>query len=1206
MVSREFLTPPRGTSKFEKWEPALGESPLTPDVAFSIRSNGPTGFSVRDSPFAHSYPARKEKSGPFLNFLTHRACNRTHLTLDADESRSQVYVLGESAARFRSVRYLNVISSPVPVPLPRLSPGESGLHPRVGMLATVRNRRGLVSAVEPFDGAGEGRLNLVKVEYLDADGGPDDQVVWELETGKSLLEPTALPDPGSTNPMPPGDADALIRATRWTALTPFLDPDGDGGPLTRLPVASPFHGAIQVDDFQLVPLLKALRMPRISLLLADDVGLGKTVEAGLILSELLIRRRVRRVLILSPATLRTQWQQEMDDKFSLPFDIVDRDQTHGLRKRLGLDANPWRTFPRIITSFHYLKQPDVLESFVASCRVPDGSAHLPWDLLIVDEVHNLMPAPFGEESELTRMLRILTPYFEHRLFLSATPHNGHTRSFTGLLEMLDPVRFTQTTEISQAERSRVEDVVVRRLKSEINARTTPPRFSERHLVGLPLDLSPAERALSEAFQGFRKKVRSLVATAQRREQVAGAFAVEILGKRLLSCPYTFADSWHRYLDGLREAEQADADEVRAAERATDEDTASDLEAESRIAHAVHIVGAWLKPWAERLRPEMADIDQALGRLGLADWSSGIVPAQDARFDALAALAASRLRDKTGAWRADERLVVFTEYKTTLDYLKRRLQALSPGEGGLRVLTGGMDEQERGEIKRAFNDPASPLRILLGTDAAAEGLNLQETARYLLHYDVPWNPSRLEQRNGRLDRHGQARDVFVFHFTTDDDADLQFLAHVVGKVNSIREDLGSAGEVFDAAFQRRFVAGEERDTVQRDLDLTLAVVRGRAVVPRDASVSAADEPGQSGDAGMKALAAELDLDADSLKDTLEAALGMGYGRPRFEAADTSGRVRLKHPIPAGWADLVDESLRLDGGKGQKGALPSLVFDPAYFIHYSEGRPVFRPAKDVALLHLAHPLYQRALASFARLRFPGTGSDAAASRWTVRRGPVPAGADGLLLLTVEELAVNELRESFHHWVRTIQIPIRDGELGEPLPHQPALELRLPNSAPSPADVAEARILWEDVRRDVRDLLDAGAADLTARLGTRLGVDRADEAAREQERFQSRQGELSHLIQQQTLARLEREIEGLKAERKQGSLFDNEVRLADLEKDMNAKMEELARRTARYEELREQLTRERKRILENLIPKRYALRGQAQVFPVAVEVRLPEGGR
>jgi SNF2 family DNA or RNA helicase len=273
-------------------------------------------------------------------------------------------------------------------------------------------------------------------------------------------------------------------------------------------------------------------MPRVSLLLADDVGLGKTVEAGLILTELLLHRRVRRVLVLSPASLRQQWQEEMRDKFSLGFDVVDREETHALQKRLGLDANPWRTFPRIVASYHYLKQPDVLERFRAACRQPEGSSLLPWDLLIVDEAHNLTPSNFGHDSDLCEMLRLISPWFEHKLFLTATPHNGHTRSFSGLLELLDPVRFTQTSEFTAAERKRVEEVVIRRLKREINEADAharrPPRFGERSLDPVPLFFGPRERALSAAFGDFRTALRSAVAAARRADQIAGTFAVEVL------------------------------------------------------------------------------------------------------------------------------------------------------------------------------------------------------------------------------------------------------------------------------------------------------------------------------------------------------------------------------------------------------------------------------------------------------------------------------------------------------------------------------------------------------------------------------------------------------------------------------------------------------------------------------------------------------
>ncbi len=1081
------------------------------------------------------------------------------------------------------------------------------------MLATVRNRRGIVAAVEPFDGP-EGRLHLVSVEYTDADAPAEDQLLWEREPAASLLEPVALPDPARDAPMPPRDFDALVRATRWTALSPFVDPDGPEGVLTRFPIAAPFHGAIQIDDFQLVPLLKALRMPRVSLLIADDVGLGKTIEAGLILQELILRRRVRRVLVVCPASLRGQWRQEMRDKFALAFDEVDRDSTHALRKRLGLDANPWRTFPRIATSYHYLKQPDVLEEFLAASRSREDSPHLPWDLLIVDEAHNLTPGPFGDESDLARMLGFLSPCFEHRVFLTATPHNGHTRSFTGLLEKLDPVRFSQTDRMSPAERERAEQVVIRRLKREINARTDPPRFCERRTRSIPVSLSPEEKALAAAFDAFRSKLRSLVASSRRGEQLAGSFAVEVLGKRLLSSPVAFADSWHRTQAGLAADETADESEVRTALRANREETADDREAESRRAQAARTVGAWLKPMAERLRGETLAVDEALRALGLGDPAAPAdarKPRRDARLEALGRWIDEHLR-AGGRFRDDERLIVFTEYKTTLDFLEARLRERHPEDGRMLVLYGGMHDSERDPIKAAFNDPCDPVRILLATDAAAEGLNLQQTARYLLHFDVPWNPSRIEQRNGRLDRHGQDRDVTAFHFTSDDDADLRFLSYLVGKVDTIREDLGSVGEVFDAAFERRFVRGEDAEAVRAETEERVARTRGRAELPRDASTSTreADQSGpRDGGAAeeaerLRALAAELDLGPETLRDTLEIALGLHVGLPRFEKPDERGRVRFTFPIPPAWNELVDDTLRLPGRGAERGALPALVFDPEHFIQLRSGRRVFRPERETALLHLGHPLFHRALAAFARARFPG--GDGAATRWTVRRGAVPRGADALLLLTVEELAVNDLRESFHHWVRTLAIPVAKGALADPLPHAPAATLRGAAAPVAEKDLSRARDLWEEVAVDARDLVRRLGADLTQSLRASLAEEGQEARKRETERFQSRQGELSKLIESQTMERLERELAELDAEMRQGTLFDAEGRLEALQRSREAKEEELRRRRNHYEELRQQLAQERQRVLEHLLPRRYELRGGAQVFPVAVEIRLPEAAR
>jgi superfamily II DNA or RNA helicase len=1071
------------------------------------------------------------------------------------------------------------------------------------MFATVRNRRGLTTGVEPFDGP-TGRLHLVSIDYKDDQSPRSEKLIWELEPASRLLEPTALPHASRSEPMPAEDYDALLRATRWSAATPFVAPD-DSGPLGRLPLASPFHGAVQVDDFQLVPLLKALRMPRVSLLIADDVGLGKTIEAGLILTELLLRRRVQRVLVLAPASLRQQWQDELWDKFSLPFDLVDRDETHALRRRLGMDANPWRSFSRIIASYHYLRQDDVLEQFLAACRTPEGSPHLPWDLLIVDECHNLMPSAFGDDSDLCRMLRLLAPQFEHRLFLSATPHNGHTRCFSGLLEILDPVRFSQTDQLREAERGRIQQVVIRRLKREINARTNPPKFCTRLAPqALVLSLKPQEVALSNAFDAFRQAIHKLIASERGLRRRTGTFAVEILGKRLLSCAVAFADSWRRCQQGLAEDQAAADAEVQAARRNLEAETGDDRETQSRVATASSVVGAWLKGVAASLAAEIAGLDAAIAGLRLdapAGDLAAINPLADSRYDALEALI-ERLLRADGKWRDDERLVVFTEYKTTLDYLGRRLMAKF-GDERILTLFGGMDHGERDDVKSSFNNPAHSVRVLVATDAAAEGLNLQRTARYLLHFDCPWNPSRIEQRNGRIDRHGQPRDVTIFHFVTDQDQDLAFLSHVIKKADEIREDLGSANEIFDEAAHRRLIAGESARDVEADLDQRVKLAIGRVKIEADATIETGHD-GRDAGAQLAALAAEIDLDPRSLRDTLEAAMAIRAGRPQLDCTDTPRTCKLINPALPGWSEVIDESMRRPQKGGLLGPVSRIAFDAAPFLDAIGGRLVFSPRPDVLMAHLSHPMLQHAIATLTRRRFPGTGEEV--SRWTVRRASLPDGVDALVLLSVEELAVNDLRETFHHWVRTLVFPVTRGQLGAPLPHASAIDLR--NAAPTldKTHYAAGRAVIEDVELELKAHITRHAAKLTRDLQTQLEETGKTARADEEQRYRSRQAEVSSLINENTLAKLEREIESLKLERLQGTLFDEDQRLDAIDRSIEEKRAEIERRRRHYTEVRDQLNRERERILKHLLPKRHAMSGAAQVFPVSIEVRLPGGTR
>jgi superfamily II DNA or RNA helicase len=937
-------------------------------------------------------------------------------------------------------------------------------------------------------------------------------------------------------------------------------------------------------------------MPRVTLLLADDVGLGKTIEAGLILAELIQRRRIRRVLVVCPASLRGQWQRELHEKFALAFEIVDRERTWQLKRDVGIDANPWRSFAHAITSHDYLKQSDVFESFLAASR-PDTTASLPWDLLIVDEVHNLSPAVFGEDSAAARMLRRVAPFFEHRLFLSATPHNGHTPCFTGLLECLDPVRFAKERQLTARARERARQVVIRRLKRDINirreARGEPRPFCQRELTALTLRLGSGERSIAAAFAALRSRLNALLRDKSRAEFNAGRFAISVLGKRLLSCPATFAESWQRYKLGLATDDPATVTEVSTVERQTREEQSDDLEIESQHGHAATVVGAWLKPLAKYLSQEMHSIDTALEALGLATGPSTAAPAEDSRFDALVSLIEARLR-QDGRFVDGERVVVFTEFKTTLDILERRLVARYPDPGRIRVLYGGPEIHgtAREEVIAAFNSIADPVRVLIATDAASEGLNLQETSRLLLHFDIPWNPSRLEQRNGRLDRHGQARDVTVFHFATDDDADLNFLAYVVGKVDKVREDLGSTGDVFDAALERRLLHGEDPEAIKQALTEGLDRVKSRAEIPAEERDGGAEEYER-----LELLGSEVDLDPDTLRTTLDLALGLG--EPGLEGPDARGYFRVRGRLPQAWQQLVDDTLRMPE---RGGAMRKLAFDASLFIRDNGGRPVFRAEPDAVLLHLGHPLFHHALSWYARKRFPGTGNEA--TRWCVRRGPLPDGVDALILLTVEEMAVNELREGLHHWVGTVRLPVKAGTLLPALPHVPARDLSMGSPAVE-ADALVARGLWEEVEPEVARWLVTQASSLTARIRAAMRDELEVQRAQERKRFQDRKSELEATIRETTLERLRREAEEYRVQSNQGDLFDLEKRFA-LEQEAAVLEEERARRVAHYEDLRVALERERVRVVDHMLPQRYAMRGDARLFPVAVEVRLPEASQ
>lgn len=235
---------------------------------------------------------------------------------------------------------------------------------------------------------------------------------------------------------------------------------------------SPFRAGIRMSTYQLLPLKKALLLPRVNLLIADDVGLGKSIEAGLIVRELLLRGRIDFMLVAAPPSMTIQWREELETKFGLTFTIIDREHVAKMRRMHGYGVNPWMTGSRFIISHRLLTE----EPYIAGLRDDILREMRPRALLILDEAHHAAPASgqkYVIDSQFTRAVDTLAQRFEHRLFLSATPHNGHSNSFSRLMEMLDPQRFTRGVETKRGD---LEPVMVRRLKADL---VTPARNSQR-------------------------------------------------------------------------------------------------------------------------------------------------------------------------------------------------------------------------------------------------------------------------------------------------------------------------------------------------------------------------------------------------------------------------------------------------------------------------------------------------------------------------------------------------------------------------------------------------------------------------------------------------------------------------------------------------------------------------------------------------------
>ena len=813
------------------------------------------------------------------------------------------------------------------------------LAPEPGQIVNVRGSTWAVADVRrqglPRSPADEGAAHLshvVSLQSLEEDRlGEELAVVWELEVGHTVAPDQGLPDAVTTDGFDdPNTLAAYVDAVRWGAVT---SADADS-------YQAPFRSGANVEAYQLEPLRRALQSSRTNLLLADDVGLGKTIEAGLVIQELLLRHRARSVVIVCPPSLALKWQAEMRDKFGLDFVIVNSELLAATRRSHGLAANPFRLHPRVIVSMAWLpslRAQRLLRSVYADVRDTSLARRFAFDVLVVDEAHHVAPASpaaaggrrgYAVDSQRTTATRALAERCEHRLFLSATPHNGYSESFTALLEMIDGRRFSRGAMLDERA---LREVTVRRLKTEL----TEKDFKPRRIATIPFTPSDAEQERFAVLD--RILVQSARANGKGR---SGDIVALLLKKRFLSSPWSFARTMELYEHASAVGALPDLDD--------DEDYYQEVmgsrQSDEEEGEAEHPEFTALRQ-SKASDPLVAATSEEIS--GLVAWGRGYEHRPDSRLEALIGFLDAVCRPDGATW-TNERVVVFTEYAATLDWIARILSQRGYRDV-LAVIQGSTPTENREDIRAAFTEEPSrtPVRVLVATDSAGEGIDLQDHCHRLVNFDIPFNPSRLEQRIGRIDRYGQRHVPEIYHFAADTTstayaAAVDFLRRrIAEKVGTVARDLGSVNQVIDADVQEFFgVSGGSRrsrpsPTEGGDAIITRALAGGMELNRRLTELSRTYDERK----------VEMHLTPGNERRVVDAALALTAQPPLVEVGDdrTDAQVFEVPALGPAWQPALDGlDTRLEPGVSRP-----ITFDD----RAAAGR------SDLVHVHLGHALMRR---------------------------------------------------------------------------------------------------------------------------------------------------------------------------------------------------------------------------------------------------------
>ncbi|WP_304266982.1 helicase-related protein [Phascolarctobacterium succinatutens] len=606
--------------------------------------------------------------------------------------------------------------------------------------------------------------NVLEITYKDTRGVPGTQLLYrDSEPGIEVL----------SNNLPWSfDADASQMKLASEAY--------------RISLAHLFDPYLAVHTSSVEPLPHQISavyqemLPKLPLryVLADDPGAGKTIMTGLFIKELIARGNLKRCLIVSPGSLAEQWQDELYNKFHLHFQILTND-----RMESAVSGNVFTEVDCCICRLDKLARNDELQE---KLKVSE------WDLIVCDEAHKMSATIWGGEVKYTkrfRLGRLLSNITKNFLLLTATPHNGKEDDFHLFLSLVDPDRFEGTHGNSQ-QAIDVSDVMRRLVKEELLKFDGKPLFPERKAYTVNYELSPQEAQLYQAVTEYVQEEFNRADNLNNERKTTVGFALTILQRRLASSPEAIYQSLRRRIERLEHRLAEEKMGKRATEYRNadwddiDDDDLSPDEQEEMEENVVDHASA--AATIAELEAEIHTLKH-LEKMANDVRVSGI----DRKWEELSLL----LQDNSTMFGEDgqrEKLIIFTEHKDTLNYLTSKIRSLFGNPESVVTIHGGMLRDERRKVEQLFKQDVG-VRVLIATDAAGEGINLQR-AHLMINYDIPWNPNRLEQRFGRIHRIGQTEVCHLWNLVANETREGFVFQRLFAKLEEEREALG--GKVFD--------------------------------------------------------------------------------------------------------------------------------------------------------------------------------------------------------------------------------------------------------------------------------------------------------------------------------------------------------------------------------------------------------------------------